>query len=280
MNITILKEIPPKQNKGTWVGVDIELFNAEKEKLHLPTTGEFASLQIALLDGTVYVITDKKDVPAVLKAIDGCMQVFMKGQFDIAHLRRWAKVPDRELMFDVMYVDKILWGGYFDTFALDDMVRRYLNIHMDKSVREQFHTATELTEEMIYYGALDAYLTLLVSQKQQKFLTKDEYENIWQDIDLPTTYALLASMPFRIDRDAWIALAERNKQRQLDIDASISVNPRSPKQVKTELIRLGFEGLPSTGDDILEEYIAKFPETEAAILARQIQDSRMYSKRA
>lgn len=280
--ITILKEIPPKQNKGTWCGVDIELFNADVEKLHLPITGEFASLQIAFTNGDVYVITNVKDVPKALKAIDNCMWVFMKGQFDIAHLRRWAKVPDRELMWDVMYIEKILWGGFFEAFSLADLVRRNLDIHMDKSVREQFHSATELTEEMIQYAALDAYLTLKVAEKQQKQqgMTKAVYENIWQDIDLPATYALLDSMPFRIDRDAWIALAEKNRARQEEINATLPFNPGSWQQVKAALIEAGFEGLPSTGDDVLEEYIAKFPDTEAVAIARKIQDSRMYGKRA
>lgn len=278
----ILREIPPKQKAGEYVAVDIEIFAAEEHLLHLPITGRFASLQIALTNGDVYVITDEKDVQPALDAISKCMWVLMKGQFDIAHLRRWANVPDRELLIDIMYVDKIIWSGYFENFAfsLVDMARRYLDLYLDKDIREQFNTATELSEEMLNYAATDALLTLRIAEKQRNFLTKDQYELIWQDIDLPATWAFLASKPFRIDRDAWEQLAIRNKTKQEEINATLDFNPGSWVQVKEKLRKCGFKDLPSTGEEVLQEYITKYPDTEAARLAELVLESRMYGKRA
>lgn len=229
----VLQEIPPKQDKGTIVGVDTEFFGMDKNVMHLPITGVFASLQIALPDETVYVITKEKDIAPALKAIDKSMWVLMKGQFDFTHLRRYANVPDRELFVDIMYLDKILWGGYLEqfSFSLPDMVRRYFSHYLDKSVREQFETATELTEEQIKYGAEDALWTLRVGQKQMGLLGKDQYENIWQDIDLPATWAFLASKPFRIDRDKWEALARKHEALRDGIDGLLGFNPRSKDQV-------------------------------------------------
>lgn len=283
----ILREIPPKQTSGTVVGVDTEFFGMDKNLMHLAITGVFASLQIALPDETVYVITDEKDIAPALKAIDKCMWVLMKGQFDLTHLRRYANIPDRELLIDIMYFDKILWGGYFEqfSFSLSDMVRRYFSVYLDKGIREQFVEDFQiegeftLTEEQIQYAAGDALWTLRVGMKQMELLPKDQYENIWQDIDLPATYAFMASKPFRLDREAWEMLARKNEELKEGGDSLLPFNPRSKDQVIKYWRENGYS-IPDSQETTIEAWVEENPDAsiiEHAKLALEVKKASTYA---
>jgi DNA polymerase-1 len=103
---------------------------------------------------------------------------------------------------------------------------------------------------------------------------------IWKEIDQPALWAMMDFMGFRIDVDKWKALAELNKQREKELDDQIPFNPRSPKQVKFALRENGFKGLPSTGVKELTKFIKKYPDTEAARLAKLTLKSRKFGKRA
>lgn len=281
--MNIIFDIPPKQSKGTYVGVDSEFFGMDENLLHLPLSGTFASLQIALPNEDVYVITDTEKIAPTLEAIKDTMWVLQKSQFDFAHLRRYANIPDRELLWDTLYCDKLIWNGYFEqfSFSLSDMVRRYFSVHLDKTVREQFATATVLTEEQIQYAAEDALWVLRVGQKQASLLPKDQYELIWQDIDLPATWAFLASKPFRLDRDQWEALATENERLKTEGDALLPFNPRSKQQVIKYWQDNGYR-IENSAEDTLEAWIEANPTAkivEDAKLALRVKKASTYANK-
>jgi ribonuclease D len=168
MNIHI-DELPPIVGPKEWVGLDIEIFTnkGDLDHLHRPHTGRFACLQIAVGED-VYIITKEGQVQAALDAIDNATWVIHNGKFDLLHLRRWAKIPPRKKYYDTMYIEKILWSGYFIHFSLAAVVRRYLGIYLEKEVRDTFEGATELSSAQLEYAALDPYYTLLVAKEQRK----------------------------------------------------------------------------------------------------------------
>ena len=86
--------------------------------------------------------------------------IFQKGDFDLRQLRRWATIPNRVKYYDTMSMEKILWSGYCTTHSLlKALVRRYLGCYMEKEVRDEFETATELTEETLRYACIDVIAT-------------------------------------------------------------------------------------------------------------------------
>jgi DNA polymerase-1 len=178
-----------------------------------------------------------------------------------------------------MLMERILWGGYYDSFGLDDLARRYLDIYVDKTLQDSFSDTTELSPEQIEYACIDANVTLRIWNEQRKHVTKTDF-NIWKSIDMPALWSVMDFQGFRIDADKWNTLAEENKRKRDEIDKSLPINPRSPKQVVQYLSGCGFKGISSSGEDILEQNIKKHPDTEAAKIARQILESRCYGKRA
>jgi len=173
-----------------------------------------------------------------------------------------------------------MYNGYYDTFALDDVVRRYLNIELDKSFQKVFETATEMTEEMIEYSCKDSYYTLKVAQKQHEIIDPDSFK-VWKDIDCPALWAIQDFCGFAIDVDKWLALAEKNKQTQEYIDTQLPFNPRSHVQVKKWFYEHGMK-LESSDEEHLQEIIRKDhdPISDTHKIARMVLDSRMYGKRA
>jgi DNA polymerase-1 len=276
----LLNELPPVTSAGDWICHDLEMFGLREGRIHVAGEGRFACLSTCTDGETVHVLTDQSRIEEWLYATRAGTWVCHKGDFDITHLRHWAMIPARvESYWDTMYIDRILWGGFFDRFNLAAVVRRYLNVYLDKDTQSEFQDAEALTDEMIQYSARDAMYTWQVAQEQRKKIKPEVLEDVWDKTDSPAFWALLDAKGFRLDVDAWLALAERNKAKQAEIDATIGFNPRSPKQVKEALVASG-TNVPDTNEKTLNKLIRSIPHEEAARLAQLVLESRKYGKRA
>lgn len=263
----ILKEVPSKIDSKMEVSIDLEIYGMQKGKLHRPNQGTFASLQICPDGETVYLIEKETDVPAAIESITECTHIFHNAAFDVRHLRRWCKYPYKEKLFDTMLIERLLWGGYYDSFALKDLSRRYLDEYVDKAEREEFSTAESMTNAMIEYACKDAILTWKIWQKQKEILT-EELELVWEYIDKPALFAILDMKGFRMDVDKWIGIANGHKKIEEEIEATLSFNPRSPKQVLSALQTSGLRKLTSTSEKELLPY-KEYPLVQKILTLRE-----------
>jgi DNA polymerase-1 len=172
-----------------------------------------------------------------------------------------------------------MYGSYYDNFALEDLVRRYFDVYLDKSMQKEFEKATELSEPLVKYACLDSLYTRKIALKQRELIDRNDFD-IWTKIDRPAMWALMAFQGFPIDVEKWLALSELNYRRRDEIDAELPINPRSPKQVVEYLSKNGFSGLKSSGEAKLNSFIKKKPNTKAAAVAKKVLDSRKYGKLA
>lgn len=277
MNITY--DFPPPQPKNKYVAIDLEIFGMNKKTLHRPTSGTFACMTIATEPDEVYITEHVCNIETMLKSISDCIWVFHHSQFDLTQLRRWTDIFPRNKLWDTLLIERILWGGYFSLFGLDQLARRYLDIKVDKSLQKSWEKATEITPELLEYAATDASITLQICEAQRKIMTKDDFK-IWSEVDRPALWSILDFKGMAIDVDGWLSLAKSNKERAEEIDKQLSFNPNSPKQVVTNLTQLGFKGLPNSQEGTLETFIKKFPKSEAARLSEMILERRAFGKRA
>jgi len=237
----IIQGLPRAVKAGERVGLDVELFKPEEGRLHRPT-GMFACLSIAVKDGpstyTTYQIRDASDVGRVLQKLGRATWVLHNGLFDIRQMRRWATVPKRQSI-DTMILERDLFGGWYDSFALDDVTRRWLGQYLDKSVRKQFLVQDELTPAMSKYAALDALTTLRVAEKQLEYAKErgDPLHCYWE-IDEPAMWAILDMPPIKIDVDGWLKLAERMDMQVKSIKEKLGFNPGSPKQCQEKIFQV------------------------------------------
>lgn len=283
MDFRVSHDLPPVLSEKGWVALDLELFGAEKHKLHRPTTGRFACLSICAESNPniVYVLLDEKQVKDALWNIRNAVWVFHNASFDITHLRRWAAIPPRKKLWDVMIIEKIMCGGLYDTdqYSLEDIVRRRLDQRMNKEIRKQFEKATSMNQERIEYAANDAYVTLLSCQEQKKEITKKDYK-VWTEVDLRAFWPMLEFQGFRLDVEAWKALAIRNEERAQQVKAGLDFNPGSWQQVQKYLMPRGFKKLTSTDEKHLKAAIKKYPNAEAIPYAEKVLEYRGHKKNA
>ena len=266
----IIKELPPNLDNGAdgiYVALDIELFGLNPKQLHRPTSGKFACLSICYEPDTVYLITNSFDINEILARFRNAIWVMHNAKFDLTHLRRWAYIPPRKKLWDTMLIENILWGGYYDLFALEHLARRYLDISIDKSLQKSFEDAEELSDKQIEYAAQDANITLQVLQKQRKYVTKKDY-GIWREVDLPALWSIMDFQGFAVDKNRWITLAEINKAKADALEKALPFNSKSPKQVKEALSASGFKRLSNTQEKTLNKLQTPFSHRRSYIWRR------------
>jgi len=280
MNI-IINKLPDPQSANTWVGIDTELFGMDKNRLHRPNNGRFASLQIAIGD-TAYVYTSVDTSRLAMGRIMDCVWVFQNAKFDLTHMNRWfpddVEAKKEGKIWDTYIIDRIMYGNYYDYFSLEDLVRRYLDVHLDKEVRESFEDGETLSEDQIQYAGEDAYYTLKVAEAQKKKLSKNEF-SIWRDIDLPALRAIMDFKGFRINAKRWREIAHEHEELAKEYKETFNLNPASPKQVKEKLNELGAD-VESTGADILEGLIDKNENEKIVDIAERVLNYRSKAKLA
>jgi DNA polymerase-1 len=235
-------------------------------------------MTIATDPETVYIITDPLEVPLVFSKLRDTVHIYQNAKFDITHLRRWANIEPRKKLWDTMLLERIIYGGYYDLFALEHLARRHLDKKIDKSLQKSFENASELSKKQIEYAAQDAAITLQIALAQRKVMRKTDFE-VWKKVDRPALWAYLDFMGFAINIDAWKTLAEENKKLAEKIAENLPYNPNSPAQVKKELIKQGFSRLPNTRKETLQKFIQKFPDEEASNIARQQLEYKKLQKR-
>jgi len=269
----MIKGLPREPHYGETVSLDIELFKMGP-RLHRPT-GSFACLSIAYSKDEVYQVQDTTDLRRALEILDPASWVFHNSLFDIFHLRRFADIRRRPV-WDTMLVEQDMWGGYYDSFSLDALTRRYLGIRMSKEQRKAFEGAESMTPEMEEYAALDAVATIQIAQKQSSLLHLDaDPLPCYFEIDHPAMWAALDMKPIRVDVDGWLALAGEHEQTAEQIKDYLGFNPGSVPQTKKALK----EATGRAPSDTRKETLLGLYD-EGCEIAKQIMDYRRFKKAA
>ena len=234
----------------------------KKGKLHRKS-GEFACMSVAVSADEVYVIEDEELVPEAIDAVRACKWIMHNAGFDLFHLRRWATVEfrDHDTFWDTMLWERLMWNGYFESFGLDDLTRRYLDGSMDKKVRRAFEKADTMTPEMRTYAATDAAATWEIYFKQLNVLDSLPFgtalQRLWKEIEGPMVEIVPHFKGFKVDAEAWLALAAKNELTKDTLKASFDFNPASPIQVKAALAKKNIRVDDTQASTLLEHSQSK-----------------------
>jgi len=278
----LTKGLPRKANPKEPVGLDIELYGMDEAKLHRPT-GTFACLSIAYEDGTVYQVYDLTDLRAAIEIVNDGLWVFHNALFDLNHLRRFTTFRQRPI-WDTMLMEQNLFGGYYDTFRLKDLSRRWIRKPMEKETVQLFIDGSKMTKEMQTYAALDALTAVLCARMQMEYIKEHDREmDSYHKIDEPALWAVLDLPPVKVDVDGWLALADENERLAEDAEKDLAINPRSPKQVKAALEKVLRTSVKNTEAGTLQVLLERAQEKDnkkAQALIEKILEARMYEKAA
>ncbi len=256
--MTIIRnEIPRKAGPGEVVALDIEMFGQDLGHLHRPI-GKFACMSIQF-DGEeeVYQIYNPDQLTPTFENLKDAEWVFHNALYDLRQLRRFSNHPtlfpsSSRYLHDTMLMEKVLFGGYYSDFRLNDLARRYFDIYMEKETREEFETVDEMSGQMKQYAANDVTITLMARKKQLEIATSSDL-HVYRDIDMPMIWVVLDMQPVRVDYQRWAKMAPEFEKRGREIEAELGVNVMSPKQVKAFLAEHKIS-VDSTGEEVLSEY--------------------------
>jgi len=271
--MNIHDELPPRVDNQTSVSLDTEFFGQIKGRLHRPH-GTFACMQIGI-DEDVYMVYDTEQIQPALNRIKNAKVICGHNLlYDFRQLRRFVPI-NRRYVWDSLIVEKLLYGGFYGNgeFSLSDLVRRYLDIVMDKSVRNQFITATSMTPELRHYAALDAYLTLQVMRKQEEVTAERGYDmRTYNEIDEPYLWATLDFLPIKVRVKRWLEMAEEFELLGRSIEAELNVNVYSHVDVKDVIQHKLRKTIKNTRAETLQNLDHPFVD--------RILEARMYRKAA
>jgi DNA polymerase I len=306
-DIKIVKGIPPLAVRGDKVALDSEFFGQEKRRLHRPH-GTFAYLGATFDGKTVYYITDPEQIQEFLDQLESAVWIFHNAKYDITQLRRFARIPMRNKLWDTMLIEQIMYSGYYDGFSLADLARRRLDLYLAKDVRAEFSVENapepfgghpDLSREQLEYSSMDVAATWMVYQDQRAEIDDNDL-NIWKEIELPFLWTIMAMSGVKLDTESWITLAKRNEESakriqdkyghwtvepatgraKKDKDIFVGVNLNSPAQIKKHFSSGGVH-LKSTDAEALEKIIAEGDDDSFEWrFANDLLVYRTYAKRA
>jgi DNA polymerase-1 len=265
------KNIVPTQpaKKGEFVALDCEFFGQDVDRLHIPH-GEFACLSIAY-SGGIYQVTSIDLAQHALQVLKPGQWCFHNALYDIRQLRRFFSIAPRPI-WDTMLVERVLWGGYYSSFALDDLARRYLGMRMEKEVRTTFErVAAIMNKKQSDYAAKDAAVLLEIAEEQNKLLVGKQKDVYW-DIDAPMIWAVLDMPPVKVDVEGWTALVNEFQAQASKREEELGFNVVSGPQVKAAVKNLTGIKMENTQGLTLENLMTEHP------VFKQIIDTRAYRK--
>ena len=146
-------------------------------------------------------------------------KIFHNAKFDYKFIKKWSGI-ECDGVYDTFLVERILSCGRHIGYGLKDLCKRYLNVELNKEIRNQFIglSGEAYRDDQIVYGAKDVeYLCKL--RKLQ--LPKIQEFKLQRVVELENRAVLAFSdieyNGIDIDRDAWEVIARASEQEALNM---------------------------------------------------------------
>ncbi len=147
------------------------------------------------------------------------IKIFHNAKFDYKFIKMWANI-ECEGVYCTFLVERILSCGRHIGYGLKDLCKRYLNVELNKDVRNQFIglSGQAYRDDQIVYGAKDVEYLCKIRVLQLPKIVDFKLEKV---VDLENNSVLaFADIEFNgisIDRDKWEVIAKASEQEALDM---------------------------------------------------------------
>ena len=141
------------------------------------------------------------------------IKIFHNAKFDYKFIRKWSNISC-EGIYDTFLVERVLNCGKDGMkYGLKDVCNKYLNVKLNKDVRNQFIglTGQPFKSDQIIYGAKDVEYLCKIKELQQPIIDKYKLQNV---VDLENQVVLaLADIEYNgldLDIEQWKELKDIN----------------------------------------------------------------------
>ena len=207
----------------TLIGVDTETegFDFTGKKLLMIQVGDKEKQFV--ID---YRVTSKEDI-ALLKSVledDSKIKILHNAKFDYKFLKFYCNISLNNV-YDTFLTEKVLHCGKDDYgFALGKLTQRYLNVTLNKEVRNRFVDlgSNPFTVDQMVYGAKDVEYLIDIYHKQQPDI---EFKKLRSVVKLENLAVVVFSEieyeGLILDTEAWKKLAVRNKAQSIVLEKEL-----------------------------------------------------------
>ena len=208
----------------------IDLIAADTETEGLDFTGKkLLMIQVGDKDKQFvidYRVTSKEDI-ALLKSVledESKIKILHNAKFDYKFLKFYCNISLNNV-YDTMLTEKVLHCGKDDFgFSLGKLTQRYLNVTLNKDVRNRFIDlgSNPFTVDQMVYGAKDVEYLIDIYHKQQPDI---EYKKLRSVVKLENLAVVVFSEieyeGLILDTEAWQKLAVRNKAQSVVLEKEL-----------------------------------------------------------
>jgi len=145
------------------------------------------------------------------------IKIFHNAKFDYKFIKKWSDI-ECEGVYCSFLVERILSCGRHIGYGLKDLCKRYLNVELNKEIRNQFIglSGQAYRDDQIVYGAKDVEYLCKIRKLQLPKIEEFKLQNV---VDLENEAVLaFADIEYNgidIDKDKWEVIAKASEQEAL-----------------------------------------------------------------
>ena len=146
-------------------------------------------------------------------------KIFHNAKFDYKFIKRWAGI-ECDGVYDTFLVERILSCGRHIGYGLKDLCKRYLNVELNKEVRNQFIglSGQAYRDDQIVYGAKDVEYLCKLRKLQLPKITEFKLGNVVRlENRAVLAFSDIEYNGLNIDKDKWEVIAKASEQEALNM---------------------------------------------------------------
>ena len=189
----------------------------------------------------------------VLESTD-IIKIFHNAKFDYKFIKKWSNI-ECEGIYDTFLTELVISCGKSLGYGLKDLCKRYLNVELNKEVRNLFIglTGQPFTDDQIIYGAKDV-----------------EYLCKIKDLQLPTIQQYKLENVVQLENEVVSAFADM-EYNGLDLDIEEWKKLESINTDKADSLLVGLD-LMIKQDKRLQKFVAKYIQADMFTPVEELRD--------
>ena len=147
------------------------------------------------------------------------IKIFHNAKFDYKFIKRWVNIECAGI-YDTFLTERVLNCGKDIRYGLKHLCERYLNVTLNKEVRNQFIglTGQPYRDDQIVYGAKDVeYLCKIRDLQLPTIVNQDLSQVVNLENKAVLAFADIEYNGLDIDKDAWEIIAKHSEREAVDI---------------------------------------------------------------
>ena len=157
------------------------------------------------------------------------IKIFHNAKFDYKFIKKWSDI-ECEGVYCSFLVERILSCGRHIGYGLKDLCKRYLNVELNKEIRNQFIglSGQAYRDDQIVYGAKDVEYLCKIRKLQLPKIEEFKLQNVVNlENEAVLAFADIEYNGIDIDKDKWEVIAKASEQEALamrdDLDNLVMV---------------------------------------------------------